>query len=93
MVNEGLICAGAGSRDGRQKLVRLTPKGIKLLPKLEAFWEVTALAAANLEADLPFPLAQTIDHAIKALTKKPFEARITEARAELSRAPRPRSQR
>ena len=93
MVKDGLVHSRPGLIDGRQSLIDLTSKGARLLPKLETFWEATTLAASELEADLPFPLAQTIESAIRALTEKPFEARIGEAREKLLEASKSRSQR
>ena len=93
MVKDGLISAKPGSHDGRQRLIHLTSKGREMLPKLETYWEATTHAAAALDADLPFPLGQIVEHAIAALTQKPFESRIAEARAKLVRRRKPKSRR
>ena len=85
MIKEGIISAEAGPEDGRQRMIRLTHQGHKLLPKLQMCWQATASATSKLEAELPFPLSQALASAIIALEEKPFGARIREARAELAR--------
>jgi DNA-binding MarR family transcriptional regulator len=93
MVKKGILSAESGQEDGRQKLIRLTARGRELLPKLTVCWQATAMAASNLDAELPFPLSQALDSALNALTLKSFGTRISEARATLtedsSRADRP----
>ncbi len=89
MVKDGLVSTEAGPTDGRQKMIRFTQTGRELIPQLEKCWQATRLAAASLEADLPFPLGEVLDSAIKALDAKPFGQRIREARAELTTTPSP----
>jgi DNA-binding MarR family transcriptional regulator len=84
MLKAGLLSAEPGEEDGRQTLISLSKHGRELLPKLQACWSATALAASSLEADLPFPLSHLLDSAIRALGAKPFEMRIREARSELT---------
>lgn len=83
MIKDGLVSAEAGASDGRQRLIRLTPKGRDMIAALEKCWKATTIAAASLEADLPFSLSQALDSAIVALAAKPFGERIREARAQL----------
>jgi len=79
MVKEGWLLVEPGARDGRQKMVRLSDHGKAMLPRVQACWKATALAAASLDADLAYPLSQVLDEAIGALTVKPFGTRIREA--------------
>jgi DNA-binding MarR family transcriptional regulator len=85
MIKEGLVTAEAGTADGRLKLIRLSPQGHELLPKLQACWQATAAAAASLEAECG--LSVTIEAAIDALAAKPYGERIREARAAMAPAP------
>ena len=80
MVEEGLVSTQAGPHDARQRLIRLTDQGRALLPRLQACWNATELAAASLDEALPYPLSQALAHAIAALEAKPFGVRIAEAR-------------
>lgn len=84
MIKDGLLSVEASAHDGRQKMIRLSQQGRELVPALEACWKATAIASASLEADLPFPLGQVLDSAIKALAAKPFGVRIQEARAQMN---------
>ena len=81
MVKDGLLVTSAGKQDGRRKMVRLSEAGRAMLPRLQACWEATALAAAGLDAQLPTPLSETLAHAIAALQEESFGARIRAARA------------
>jgi DNA-binding MarR family transcriptional regulator len=81
MIKEGLVSAATGVQDGRQRLVRLTAQGRALLPQLQRCWQATAEAARSLEAELPFPLSDTLAGASAALAAKSFGERIREARA------------
>lgn len=84
MVKDGLVAVEASAHDARQKLIRLTPQGRALIPQLQTCWQATALAAASLEADMPFPLGEVLASAITALAAKPMGVRIDEARARLT---------
>jgi len=89
MLKDGLISVEAGTKDARQKMIRLTPHGRALIPALELCWKATAAAAASLEAELPYPLSDALDSAIAALSAKSYGERIDEARARLSGAADP----
>lgn len=82
MKKEGLVVVEPGE-DGRQRLVRLSAQGKKLLPALESCWAATKVAADDLDARLASPLSTCLSEAIAALEEKPFLARIREARARL----------
>jgi len=90
MVRDGLLSSTAGPKDARQRLIRLTRKGRDLLPRLQACWAATALAAESLDSDLPFPLSEALANAIAALQAKPFDQRIAAARARLTQRTRSR---
>lgn len=84
MIKDGLISSESGARDGRQKMIRLTPQGRALIPQLEQCWKATAMAAAALEAELPYSLNAVLASAIAALEAKSFGQRIDDARATLT---------
>lgn len=81
MAKEGLLVVEAGARDARQKMVRLSERGREMLPRIQACWEATKAAADGLDADLPYPLSQVLEEAIRALDANSFGARIRAARA------------
>jgi DNA-binding MarR family transcriptional regulator len=83
MVKDGIVSVEASPTDARQKMIRLTDAGRELIPHLQLCWQATALAAASLEAELPFSLTGVLDSAIHALEKKSLGERIQEARAQL----------
>src|SRR5580692_5344561 len=56
MAGRGFVVLRQGE-DARQRVVHLTPKTVSLLPAIEAEWAATASAAAEMDAELPFPLA------------------------------------
>jgi MarR family transcriptional regulator, organic hydroperoxide resistance regulator len=93
MVREGLVTAGPGDTDGRQRLVRLGEAGRALLPRLQRHWQATAGAAASLDAELPVPLSRVLEDALRALEAKPFEVRIAEAWAPRAAPARPATRR
>jgi DNA-binding MarR family transcriptional regulator len=79
MKKQGLVQVLAGEADGRQRVVRLSRKGVALLPRVQACWQATRGAADSLDADLDFPLSACLAQAIAALEKRPFGARIRAA--------------
>ncbi|WP_211193870.1 MarR family winged helix-turn-helix transcriptional regulator [Pyxidicoccus fallax] len=83
MVKEGLVSVRPEPGDKRQRRVQLTDAGREMLPRLQACWNATAGAAAELDAELPTPLSLTLEKAIAALETRPFGVRIAEARARL----------
>lgn len=84
MIDEGLITSTPGPGDGRQRLIRFTDQGRALLPKLQACWSATRMAADSLDAELAVPLSEVLAHAIEALERKPFGQRIAEARLQMA---------
>jgi DNA-binding MarR family transcriptional regulator len=84
MQKHGLVTVAPSPLDARQKQVSLSAQGQALLPRLQRCWQATSAAAASLDADLPYPLSDTLAQAIAALEHHPFGARICAARARLS---------
>ncbi len=79
MKKEGILLVVAGGEDGRQRVVRLSPQGQELLPRLQACWQATRNAADSLDAELDYPLSDCLAQAIAALGQRSFGARIEEA--------------
>jgi DNA-binding MarR family transcriptional regulator len=65
--------------DARQRVVHLTDKTRALLPTIEAEWAATASAAAEMDAELPYPLAELVPAVAAALARRPFRQRIIES--------------
>jgi DNA-binding MarR family transcriptional regulator len=83
MAGEGFVVLAPGA-DARRRIVRLTAKAEALLPVLEAEWAATAAAAAELEAELSFPLSRLVDEALEALSRRPMRRRIADAAPDLA---------
>jgi DNA-binding MarR family transcriptional regulator len=79
MKKEGLVQVAASGEDGRQRLVRLSRKGEAMLPRLQACWQATKRAADSLDAELAFPLSETLAQAIAVLEQRSFGERIRDA--------------
>lgn len=78
MAGRGFVELRPGE-DARQRVVHLTDKARALLPKIEAEWAATASAAAEMDAELPFPLAELVPAIATALARRPFRQRILES--------------
>ncbi len=74
---DGLVTTRPG-RDARTRIVELTDAARELLPFLEAEWRATEEAMAELDAELPYSLAQTVRDMEQALRRRPFRDRIAE---------------
>lgn len=61
--------------DGRERIVSPTPALTEILPRIEQHWTATNAAAAGLEAELPNPLAATLQAALEALDRRSFAER------------------
>jgi DNA-binding MarR family transcriptional regulator len=79
MRTRGLVVLKPGE-DARQRVVHLTAKARALLPKIEAEWAATASAAAEMDTELPFPLAELVPAIAAVLRQRSFRQRITESR-------------
>ncbi|MEV6416315.1 MarR family transcriptional regulator [Kribbella sp. NPDC051718] len=62
--------------DARQRIVHLTDKTCSLLPTIEAEWQATTAAMAELDAELSAPLAQILDEVVAAVERRSFRLRI-----------------
>ncbi len=78
MRTRGLVVLRPGE-DARQRVVHLTAKARALLPRIEAEWAATASAAAEMDAELPFPLAELVPAIAVVLRQRSFRQRITES--------------
>jgi DNA-binding MarR family transcriptional regulator len=76
MAKRGFVVLKPGE-DARQRVVHLTAKTRAVLPKIEAEWAATASAAAEMDAELPFPLAELVPAVAAALARRSFRDRIT----------------
>ncbi|MHB1877355.1 MAG: MarR family winged helix-turn-helix transcriptional regulator [Streptosporangiaceae bacterium] len=78
MARRGLVTLEPG-RDARQRVVHLTDAARRMLPAIEAEWAATAAAAAELDAELPFPLSDLVPMIAAALERRSFRQRIIES--------------
>ena len=70
---------GDGSATCRRSSSQPTDAAAALLPKIEAEWAATASAAAEMDAELPFPLTELVPAIAAALDRRSFRQRITES--------------
>ncbi|WP_380046303.1 MarR family winged helix-turn-helix transcriptional regulator [Kribbella deserti] len=75
MARAGFVALTRGA-DARQRIVRLTERTRELLPVIEAEWDATEAAMAELDQELSVPLAQVLAEIESALEKRSFAARI-----------------
>jgi DNA-binding MarR family transcriptional regulator len=67
-------------KDARQRIVHLTRKTRDLLPIIEAEWQATTAALAELDQELSVPLAQLLDEVVAAVGRRSFHQRINSRR-------------
>ncbi len=79
MARAGLVTHTPDPRDARRRLIELTPKAHALLPRIEAEWNATVAAMAELDTELPMPLAELLTKVADAVRHRPFRDRITAA--------------
>jgi DNA-binding MarR family transcriptional regulator len=77
MRTAGLVRTVPGT-DARSKNVALTAKAKKIVDLLAAEWRATEAAIAELEAEIPYAMAQVVRDVEAALARKSFHDRITE---------------
>ena len=70
---------GLVATDAPGRRVRLTVEGEALCARLEPVWRAAAVAAADLDRELPAPLAATMAAALARLAERPFGERIRSA--------------
>jgi DNA-binding MarR family transcriptional regulator len=78
MSKRGFVTLVPG-RDARQRVVHLTERTRRALPSIQAEWEATSAAAAQLDSELPFPLSDLVPALAAALARKPFRQRMAAA--------------
>ncbi|WP_238412183.1 MarR family winged helix-turn-helix transcriptional regulator [Saccharothrix deserti] len=75
MRRDGLVELEPGD-DARQRIVHLTDHALAILPILDAEWQATTAATRDLDAELPYPLTDLVDAALRALGERPLRDRI-----------------
>jgi DNA-binding MarR family transcriptional regulator len=75
LVRSGFASLESGT-DARQRIVHLTPKTRDLLPTIEAEWQATTAAMAELDAELSAPLSVILTELTTALQSRPLRNRI-----------------
>ena len=63
-------------RDRRERIVHPTADALLREPDLRRQWEITAAAAADLDAELPHPLEPLLAQALDALSRESFSERL-----------------
>ena len=80
MVASGLLELRPGT-DARQRVAHLTERGRGLLPAVAAEWDTVAAVMAELDEELPAPLAEVLLAVLEAVGRRSLGERIR-ARAE-----------
>lgn len=70
------LVAQLPGRDRRERLAELTERGREVTNSLAEVWAAVDAAAADLDAELPIPLALVVCKAHAALEREPFGDRI-----------------
>jgi DNA-binding MarR family transcriptional regulator len=78
LAKAGFVTLEPGVADARQRIVHLTDKTRSNLPAIEAEWQATTAAMAELDTELSAPLAQILDEIVAAVERRPFQARIAD---------------
>jgi DNA-binding MarR family transcriptional regulator len=73
----GYVTTAPGA-DARTREVVLTERARALLPFLEAEWCATEQVAAELDAEIPYPLSQVVRDLEAALARRSFHDRIAD---------------
>jgi DNA-binding MarR family transcriptional regulator len=79
MARAGLVTHTPDPLDARRRLIGLTPKARALLPQIEAEWEATVAAMAELDAELSMPLGELLREVAEAVGRRPFRERVAAA--------------
>ncbi|GIF02595.1 MarR family winged helix-turn-helix transcriptional regulator [Actinoplanes siamensis] len=64
--------------DGRTREVELTAKARRIAGRLAAGWRATEAAVAEIEAEIPYPMAKVVRDIEEVLRRRGFRDRITE---------------
>jgi DNA-binding MarR family transcriptional regulator len=75
MRTAGLVRTKPG-RDARTRMVVLTAKAQRIIPRLAAEWRATEAAVAEIESEIPYPLSTVVADIEVALTRQAFRDRI-----------------
>jgi DNA-binding MarR family transcriptional regulator len=78
----GLVSLARGA-DERRRIVSLAPAARDLLPAIEAEWAATAIAMAELDAELSVPLQTVAAELSSALARRSFRQRIADGAVAL----------
>ena len=73
----GLVRTTTGS-DARTRKIIMTAKGRRIIGKLAAEWRATEAAVADIENEIPYPVAQVAADIEAVLQRKSFHDRIAE---------------
>jgi DNA-binding MarR family transcriptional regulator len=73
----GLVRTSPGA-DARTKKITLTAKARALAGRLAAEWRATEASAAEIEAEIPYPLSRVVTDIEAVLRRKSFHDRIAE---------------
>ncbi|MFI8889060.1 MarR family winged helix-turn-helix transcriptional regulator [Streptomyces paradoxus] len=79
MARAGLVTHTPDPLDARRRLVGLTAEARALLPRIEAEWEATTAAMAQLDAELSMPLGELLAEVAQAVGRRPFRERVAAA--------------
>jgi DNA-binding MarR family transcriptional regulator len=77
MARGGWVSRRVGE-DARERVVELTEKTRRALPRIRAEWAATAAALADLEAELPYPVTALVTDLRAALDRRSFRDRMGE---------------
>ncbi|MFF7953314.1 MarR family winged helix-turn-helix transcriptional regulator [Streptomyces griseorubiginosus] len=79
MARAGLVTHTPDPQDARRRLIELTTRAHALLPQIQAEWDATVAAMAELDAELSMPLADLLTEVAQAVRRRPFRQRIAAA--------------
>ena len=79
MARAGLVTHTSDPRDARRRLIELTSKAHALLPQIQAEWDATVAAMAEMDTELSMPLADLLTEVAQAVHRRPFRERIAAA--------------
>ncbi|MFF7051799.1 MarR family winged helix-turn-helix transcriptional regulator [Streptomyces griseorubiginosus] len=79
MARAGLVTHTPDPQDARRRLIELTTRAHALLPQIQAEWDATAAAMAELDGELSMPLADLLTEVAQAVRRRPFRQRIAAA--------------
>jgi DNA-binding MarR family transcriptional regulator len=68
----------APGTDARSKRVTLTQKALRAVGPMAAEWRATEASAAEIEAEIPYPLSRVVTDITAALHRKSFHDRISQ---------------